>query len=68
MRQTVVVEPIPQFELEFGILQRHVSGSPRLRVNNLQCDDCKKSYTKHTWDSSVQASLGELDSVPTEVG
>ncbi|CAE7679712.1 NMD3 [Symbiodinium pilosum] len=25
-----------------------------LRVNNLQCDDCKKSYTKHTWDSSVQ--------------
>jgi len=24
------------------------------RVNNLQCDDCKKSYTKHTWDSSVQ--------------
>eukprot|EP00439_Symbiodinium_sp_Y106_P075294 s1259_g14.t2 len=25
-----------------------------LRVNNLQCDECKKSYTKHTWDSSVQ--------------
>ncbi|CAJ1350962.1 unnamed protein product, partial [Effrenium voratum] len=25
-----------------------------LRVNNLQCTDCKKSYTKHTWDSSVQ--------------
>lgn len=24
------------------------------RVDDLQCGDCKKSYTKHTWESSVQ--------------
>mmetsp|Transcript_72468 Transcript_72468/g.172752 ORF Transcript_72468/g.172752 Transcript_72468/m.172752 type:complete len:532 (-) Transcript_72468:108-1703(-) len=24
------------------------------RVNNLQCGDCKKSFTKHTWESCVQ--------------
>mmetsp|Transcript_98410 Transcript_98410/g.195143 ORF Transcript_98410/g.195143 Transcript_98410/m.195143 type:complete len:494 (-) Transcript_98410:68-1549(-) len=24
------------------------------RINNQQCSDCKKSYTKHVWDSSVQ--------------
>lgn len=24
------------------------------RVDDQQCDDCRKSYTKHTWESSVQ--------------
>ena len=31
------------------------SSHTRLRIQNLQCPDCKKSYTKHLWDSSVQA-------------
>eukprot|EP00928_Gymnodinium_smaydae_P016070 TRINITY_DN15993_c0_g4_i1.p1 TRINITY_DN15993_c0_g4~~TRINITY_DN15993_c0_g4_i1.p1 ORF type:complete len:508 (+),score=65.33 TRINITY_DN15993_c0_g4_i1:40-1524(+) len=25
-----------------------------LRIDNLQCNDCKKTFTKHTWDSCVQ--------------
>mmetsp|Transcript_25070 Transcript_25070/g.46053 ORF Transcript_25070/g.46053 Transcript_25070/m.46053 type:complete len:628 (-) Transcript_25070:4-1887(-) len=25
-----------------------------IRVNDLQCPDCKKAFTKHTWESSVQ--------------
>ena len=32
----------------------------RLRIQNLQCPDCKKSYTKHLWESSVQAEGAEL--------
>ena len=35
-------------------------------MHNLQCDDCKKSYTKHTWDSSVQA-LRTLNPLPLSV-
>lgn len=42
-----------QQEAIAGVLVRQ-SVVVELRVQNLQCPDCKKSYTKHYWESSVQ--------------
>ena len=42
-----------QQEAVAGVLVRQAV-VVELRVQNLQCPDCKKSYTKHYWDSSVQ--------------
>eukprot|EP00931_Biecheleriopsis_adriatica_P056456 TRINITY_DN3344_c0_g1_i1.p1 TRINITY_DN3344_c0_g1~~TRINITY_DN3344_c0_g1_i1.p1 ORF type:complete len:585 (+),score=154.59 TRINITY_DN3344_c0_g1_i1:231-1757(+) len=42
-----------QQEALVGVVVRQ-SMVAELRIDNLQCNDCKKSFTKHTWDSSVQ--------------
>ncbi|CAK9050604.1 60S ribosomal export protein NMD3 [Durusdinium trenchii] len=38
-----------------------------LRIQNLQCPDCKKSYTKHLWDSSVQG-VYDVESYEKDMG
>lgn len=42
-----------QMEAEPGLVVRQ-SMVVEVRVDDLQCPDCKKSFTRHTWESSVQ--------------
>mmetsp|Transcript_95694 Transcript_95694/g.274816 ORF Transcript_95694/g.274816 Transcript_95694/m.274816 type:complete len:585 (+) Transcript_95694:80-1834(+) len=42
-----------QKEVMAGIVVQQVM-TCELRVNGLQCSVCKKSFTRHTWESSVQ--------------
>mmetsp|Transcript_166343 Transcript_166343/g.404184 ORF Transcript_166343/g.404184 Transcript_166343/m.404184 type:complete len:423 (-) Transcript_166343:272-1540(-) len=42
-----------QEEVMAGVVMEQ-SVTVDFRVENLQCSDCKKTYTKHIWESSVQ--------------